>query len=428
MLKKLKYILLLLPFVAVSCVDEQEDLGLNLVNQDEMFVHHFDGLTLHSAFFTEDSLKTANLNYYALGQFSDAAFGSIASTLYTQLSLPAAKDFSDTLNMKIDSVIFCLRISDAITADTSSKSKTMHVEIRELSDEIKDTSYAFDTIAVESGVPLFDANVVINPDTIFYIGDTTDTSNRIQKQLRLTLSSDFVSRLKQQSFANNTAFQQWFKGICLKITTNNPSDGMIAQFNVTDSKSGIMIYYRDASNKPLIYSLIIDKNSKRFAHISKNFSSSTISQIATDTLQSENYGNKIYVGGLGVAMARISIDSLIEWYRLDTINYSAINQAVLILPVAGNNPSNSYPSILYCAYNEDNVLKYIEDLTYSSSYFGGLYDRKTNSYRMRITQYLSKCIKGRHPKSDMYIFVASRQSFGNRVILSKPRIEITYSH
>ncbi|MDR0790597.1 MAG: DUF4270 domain-containing protein [Bacteroidales bacterium] len=427
MLKKLKYVLMFLPFVAASCVDEDENLGLELVNQDELHFNHYDALTLHSVFFHEDSMKTSGAEIYALGSYQDNTFGSVSSTIYTQISLPDSKDFT-TLN--IDSIVLGLYYTDSFTKDTAIRTMQMHVEVRELAGDIMDTACAFDSVEVSTNQPLFSGSVVFNPDTIMVLGEDT-----ITKQLRLKLSDDFINRLHQQSFADNAAFQQWLKGLRIKASpASSASNGMLAQFSLTNQTSGIFIYYSDNDNRNLKYRLVVDKNSKRFAQIKYNFSGSNIASLATDTLKSENYNNTMYIGGLGISMAKISIDSLLQWYNLDEIKGSAINQAVLVLPVADNNFSNDYPSTLYCAYDTAGVLKYVDDLASSASYFNGYYDAKSNSYRMRITQHLFKCMKGDHPSHNLYIHLPSRALTPHRIILNSPthptnpaRIEITYS-
>ena len=427
MLRNLKYVLMLLPFVFASCVDEDEKLGLELVNQDELHFNLYDALKTRSMFFHEDSMKTSGADIYTIGYYKDDRFGSVSSTLYTQVSLPDSRDFTA---LEIDSIVLCLYFTDSFTKDTAIRSMEMHVEVRELAGDIKDTAYAFDSVDImSSNQPLFDANVVFNPDTVMILGEDT-----ITKQIRLKLSSDFVSRLHQQSFADNAAFQQWLKGLRITATPVSDVNGMLAQFNLTNQTSGVFIYYKDNSDRQLKYRLTVDKNSKRFAQIKYNFSGSNIASIGADTIQSANCNNTMYVGGLGISMAKISMDSLMQWYNSDSIKGSTINQAVLVLPVADNNFSNNYPPILYCAYDTADVLKYVDDLTTSVSYFNGYYDAKSNSYRMRVTQHLFKCMKGDHQSHNLYIHLPSRAVTPHRVILngaSHPtnpsKIEITYS-
>ncbi|MDR1847025.1 MAG: DUF4270 domain-containing protein [Bacteroidales bacterium] len=420
MFKKWKYILIILPFVFSSCVDENEELGLELVNQDELHFIRYDGLQMHEVFFHEDSLQTSGEDTYVVGEYRDNTFGKISSVLYSQISLPASKDFT-TIN--IDSVVLCLDFTGTFTRDTSLKIMEMEVEVAELYGDIKDTAYAFDSVEIIRNIPLFDTNTIFNPDTIMILanGDT------VTKQLRLRLCDDFKQRLNQQSFATNADFQQWFKGFRIKASAVSDPNGMLAQFKLTNTTCGMFVYYTDDNDKVNKYIFVIDKNSKRFAQITYDFSGSDISNITTDTLQSTSYNNSMYVGGLGISMARISIDSLYQWYHLDTINNSAINKATLILPVADNNFSNNFPSMFYCAYDTAGVLKYVNDLAYYSSYFDGHYDKSTNAYRLNITQHLFKCMQGGHTSNNLYIYVPSRLFTPQRVILGKPHIEITYS-
>ncbi|MDR1725258.1 MAG: DUF4270 domain-containing protein [Bacteroidales bacterium] len=432
MLKNIKYILLLLlSFIFISCVSEDEDLGLNLVNQDEMTIKTFDYLAMRSAFFHEDSLKmVSNSDVYSLGECTDAEFGKVSSTIFTQISMPSAKDFTV---INIDSIVMGLYFSGSFTKDSNLKIVNMHVEIKELDTDFSDSIfYSSSEYRVSSAPALFDKNILFNPDTVMIFGDTNDTAtlDTITKQLRLKLSDNFKNNLNLQSFEENAAFQQWLKGIRIKASPVNANEGMIAQFNLTVEHSGIFVYYKDNEGKSQIYRFVIDKDCKRFAHI--DYTSGSIPLLTIDTLHSENYGEKIYIGGLGVAMGKISIDSLIQWYHLDTINLSAINQAVLVLPLASGSSTNGIPARLYCSFdtisvsNNDTttVYRYVDDLYYYGDYFSGHYDPATNSYRMRITQHLFKCMKGERKNHNLFINVPNRLYSPNQVILSKPKIEI----
>ncbi|MDR1006616.1 MAG: DUF4270 domain-containing protein [Bacteroidales bacterium] len=419
MFNKLKYLLILLPFAFLSCVDEDETLGLNLVNQEPFLYEQYDGLTMHSSFFHEDSIATSKSDLYSLGKYKDNAFGSVQSVIYTQLSLPNDIDFSQTT---IDSIVLGLYFTDYYTQDTAIRTMNMQVEIRELANDIPDTAYAFDVVDIDAGKqPLFNNNTMFNPDTIIVLGEDTLT-----KQLRLPLSDDFKARMQQQSFADNSAFQQWLKGIRITATPVSDPNGMIAQFNLTNQASGMFVYYKDKNNKPATLRIVIDKNCKNFSHIDYDFNGSTISAITNDTLKSEDYNNTMYVGGLGVAMTKISIDSIIDWYMDTAIKNSAINEAVLVLPIATNNPANRYPAQLYCAYDTAGVMKYVDDMG-NIAYFDGLYDKQNKEYRMRITQHLFACIQNKHLNHNLYIFVPTRAANPYRVILGKPKLEITYS-
>ena len=67
-----------LPFVFASCVDEDETLGMDLVDENDKFeVGIYDRISMNAIFFKEDSLVRINYRYNTLGEYSDSTFGAV---------------------------------------------------------------------------------------------------------------------------------------------------------------------------------------------------------------------------------------------------------------------------------------------------------------------------------------------------------------
>ena len=60
-MKKIWLLLLCLPFAFASCVDEDETLGLDLIDEnDKLGAGIYESIVMRGAYFREDSLITAN--------------------------------------------------------------------------------------------------------------------------------------------------------------------------------------------------------------------------------------------------------------------------------------------------------------------------------------------------------------------------------
>src|SRR5574344_37756 len=96
-MSKAKYFILLLPFFFLSCVDEDSQLGLGLVDSsDRVAVKTYGNFDINACVFHEgDSLKTSDYRYMTIGSYIDPVFGRVTPSIYTQVSLSNSSiDFS----------------------------------------------------------------------------------------------------------------------------------------------------------------------------------------------------------------------------------------------------------------------------------------------------------------------------------------------
>ena len=73
-----------------SCVNEDERLGLSLIQNDDainVLIDNSTGVTLEAKMFQTDTVLTSKLRYNALGSYKDNNFGKITSCIYSQVSL-----------------------------------------------------------------------------------------------------------------------------------------------------------------------------------------------------------------------------------------------------------------------------------------------------------------------------------------------------
>lgn len=437
-MRKTKLLFLIPIFILASCVNDDEKLGLGLMSQEENAIDVLQDSTVNmtAKVFKEDSLSTLNSRYYVLGRYKDDNFGEVSTDIYSQLDLSSSSE--DFTKLDIDSAVLTLAINGAFAKDNSIKVMNMQVNVYELSETLDTTKkYAFDVAKTNSSA-IFSSIVRVNTEsTIKLNNDTTNYAPHI----RLKLNSDFVNRLNNASCGSKEVFQEAFKGV--KITaTNSDNNGMMVYVDMTNNLSGIMVYYHTQSQYSGKYKINFPESGNRFMHVNYNFNGTSLSTLKyrgrfsrKDTMSSNQY---IYAGCLGMTVAKISINGLLDWYNRDSIKNSAINSATLILPVAdieGNKNEANYPLSFLCyRKNNDGSMSLIKDELSGSGFYTGKYDKTTNAYYIQISSHLQNYLKGMYPNDDIYLYPDSRRSSANRVILNgpasnnPPKLKITLSH
>jgi hypothetical protein len=435
-MNKLKILLLLPLFLFASCVDEEDTLGIDLVDEnDKLNVGLLKDVEMSSSFFREDSLLTANYRYNVLGEYKDENFGAVSSIIFTQLCLSSpAEDFS---SFDIDSICLTLAYSGGYSKDTALLAKEMQVSVYELNEVIDSTKkYSFSDVSANA-IPIYsNSSEIIDVNKDIVIG--TDT---LDPHLRLKITnSEFCQKISSFQ-GNNDAFQELIKGLKI-VAERKDNDGFMAYVDMTSAATGLTIYYVK-DDKKQTYKINFPEKGNRFMKYGYDFTGTAINNINTDTLGIN--GEYIYLGNMGISMAKIDIDeqAFMSYWR-DSINKGvennnvAINRAVIEIPLADMNPG-LLPVLKILAYrqyvaNGDTTLVLIHDAQVSDTYYDGRYEHTTNSYRITTTMHFENYINGNIDNLDLYLIPDERRSSANRVILNgvnhptNPiKMRITYS-
>ncbi len=433
-MKKIWLLLLCLPFAFASCVDEDETLGLDLIDEnDKLGAGIYESIVMRGAYFREDSLITANYQYNVLGEYKDTRFGKVSSSIYTQmtLSMPSA-DFRE---YNIDSVVLSLAYSGGFTEDTAIDGKTMKLSVYELAEDMDSTKkYSFDAVQVNP-TPIYSQNVDIDYNKDRIIGNDT-----LDPHLRVSITGWFLDKIKNFS-GENAAFVSQFKGLKFSLEKTDER-GMMAYINMTSSLSCITVYHTE-SGKSQQYTIKFPSAGRRFMHFDYDFSSSDLQRFSSqDTITGDDL---IYLGSMGISMAKISIEDFRQDWK-DSVNGGnpnndvSINSALLELPVAdislANNRNNTSRILCYrkAVTGSDTNLVLIHDAQASDLFFGGYYDTKSRSYKMHISMHLANYLNGNITDPDIYLIPDARRSTATRVILNGPKhptkpahIKVTYT-
>ena len=132
--------LVLLSVFVLSCVNEDERLGLSFIDNNNainILRDNNSGVILSSKIFNTDTVLTNNLRYNALGEYKDNNFGKISSNIITQLSLSSSGQNFSSLG-QADSAVLSLLYAGAFVKDKSVRGMTLHFKVEEVTEEINE--------------------------------------------------------------------------------------------------------------------------------------------------------------------------------------------------------------------------------------------------------------------------------------------------
>lgn len=435
----------LLIIILFSC-RKSNDFGLEVQpSQDLLSVNQTDSTSIITYSIIEDSLRTDELpGPNLLGSYIDPYFGSLETSIYTQIRLESSYDFrpdgATTLDsLIVDSVILYLAL-DGYYGNLGGQT----FEVYQLNDNISvDSSYYTNTTIDSIPTNLVASNVGQinpNPQVPGYVkGELVD-----EAILRIPLSiNDFAIPIMQQSGTTTldgndgeNEFLDWFKG--LLITTNNSSQninqGAIYYTDLLSEFSKITLFYRDTSgtaidHDTLSFDFNLNANCARFNNSVIDYSSS----IVESTINDSTLGQELFfVQSLGGCKGKIFFPFLDQIIDSSII----INKAELILPFQYYLLDKyTPPSILILtSENSNGEATFLPD--FFESNHGGSIDLINKNYRFNITRYINEIVAGETINSPLSLITSGSGISANRGVLNgfntskkdKPKLILTYSN
>lgn len=387
-----------------SCVDEESDLGINLVDPGTLYNGIADTLYTTSAVTRfDDSLRTSDYSFGIIGNYTSTTFGSVNSVLYTQVALSSTDNSINTEGMVVDSVFLTL-VNDMLFPDTAG-TYNFHFEVRRLSQAVEDTTYyACDELPVASGAALFDATVTVR---------ATDTI------ITLPLNGDVASMLVDGNTYSAEDYSAFTKGLRISILPDGDQGMLSINFASVDTR--LRAYYHRDTNSSY-YDFSIATGAKHFTHFAHDYTGTPFASGAD-----VDGSQKLYLEPMGGHVVVIDFDSAICAFAKQHPR-AVIHYAELIMPVASLSPVE--PDMIVAVRTIDGVETYIND--FLSSGVDGTYNAETNRYRMRVSQHLQGLIRAGHDEG-LKLVLNSRRSSAASVVLNGTqandpvRIEFVYT-
>lgn len=419
-------LLLLLWLLPVACVDEESELGMNLVDSTTLFNSNQATLFADNAASIRDDSTVTAYSYgfigtsfgliasYTgiIGNWHDATFGSVSASLYTQIALP---DNTSSINLGsniIDSVILTLATTQGLRFPDSTASYTFHFEVMQLAEPLLSDSlyYCYNTIPVNESERYFDADVTLYPE------DTV---------VRLKLDNAIASVLNQPATAEE--FVNIVKGLRIRLT--DAGDEGMFYINFADNNTCLTVHHKyvdefSDETDTAQYTFLLGNGMAHFSHFSHDYS--TVAALGGDSLDGSQ---TLYLDPLGGYNARVSFDNDIRAFAAAHPT-ATVHHAELLLPVAAGSSLPRPQSLIALTGYRVGLGVPIPD--YANVGVDGTYNSSESYYRLRVTRYLQDMLRN-GKGTDIYLLPDERLTSAARTLLNGPsaanplRIEIIYS-
>lgn len=277
-----------------GCKKKDNLLGGKAINQEDLLNSGgIDTFSLITYTVAEDSVVTKDPRYGLLGIINDSEFGTVDVGFYTQARLSGLNpNFGDVAGITIDSFILAMEYAGGYGYFGFQTFEVYELDERLYSDS---SYYAHKDLSVKSenwveGSGTF----MINPQGITVVGNDT-----VSTQLRIPLKTAKAMQLIQDAsvypaeFGNNQLFtENYLKGFHVKTNGVAPSQnrGMVAYFNLLDTDSKIIIYYKENGVAKPPFSLVFNNECTDYNRFKFNNSGKKIAAvIANHALGQEEF-------------------------------------------------------------------------------------------------------------------------------------------
>jgi hypothetical protein len=438
--EKLSAILFLGIILFASCKKNQDNLGLEVQPQsDQLNVTVSDTTQLITYSSVSDSIRTDELtNNNLLGSYVDPFFGGVKTSVYTQIRLDGAVDFTpdggSLSDIVVDSVIFYIKLNN-LYGDIDPQD----FEIYQITEDIYlDSSYYSNRNVATSSINLVEAGQgYISPDIV-----SNGTVNGVEVDfpvLRIPLSiADFATPIINQSGTgvlggndDTGEFLEWFKGI--KLTVNNPSqvdnEGGVYYVDLLDANSKITMYFRDVVQQDTSeFDFNINDASARFNEYELDQTGTDVEAVLQDSTQGEQL---FFMQTMGGPRAKIFIPNLEDYKGQGNV---IVNKAELKLPTQFYVTDNLTPpsECFIILTDSTGADRFLPDYTENQV---TVYDYTTASYTIDVTRYVNQVLSGELENGSLSIIANGTGVTANRVVFNgsntllkdKPKLVLTFS-
>ena len=437
--KPLALLTFVLFLTSISCKKKENNLGIAIQPQDEeLSIGVSDTTKLITYIEQGDSIRTDELSGdNLLGSYVDPYFGKIEASIYSQLRLSTAVDFTplsgNLTDLVIDSVRLYLKISDFY-----GNTQPQDFHVYQLTDAINiDSNYYSTRSIATSSLDLVSTGFNTIKPAPYTLGSV---AGQVVDQPILTIPLDITNfgwNIFNQSttgvLAGNDGagkFNEWFKGIL--ITTNtvqNTNQGGLIYADLLNKYSKVTIFYRDTVlSDTMAFSLNFNAQTARFHRIKMNYTGSYVGNVLSDSTIGQQ---QFFTQTLGGVNGKIAFPHLEEYIKDGKV---VVNKAELILP-AQYYALDKYLPASQLFLTRKNVLGkevFIDDF---SEDFGGTYNFSTNEYVINVTRHINQVFSGNIPNTPLTILTNKSGISANRVVFNgaettlrdKPKLKLTFT-
>lgn len=390
-----------------ACKKEWNEMGSQLINEEDVIVLSFDSLAIKTSIIKEDSLVTLNAATSHLGSIMDADFGASQAAVYTEFRIPSSDVvFGD--EAIADSLVLSLDLADYY-GDTTT---VLNLSIVEMLEQIETSSTS--SSGEDSTIRIY-ANQDFAVDDVVLASKTVSIEPSTETLINIPLSIDFAQYLldaEQSNFTDNDAFQSFFAG--LYISAQEVFDGgLLLELDLLSESSKLTLYYHNSDSDSASYDFQINSNADRMTRWAHDYAGTDIES----SFDMEDLDLGYLQGGVGI---RTYLDmSAIQ--SLKDSNY-IIHQAELFLPYISRTTDDIYPSpekLGLAGVTIDGGLEVLapDQNGQGSAYFDGNRDELQQYYKFNIARYVHDLVYENY-SSTLGLYVPSSIVQPERVILN----------
>ncbi|MBD1397497.1 DUF4270 domain-containing protein [Pontibacter sp. JH31] len=350
-----RLLLFFFSFAALTACEDPTEIGLDLQDENLIGTEFTDTFTIQTGTVLQgDSILSYRMPVALAGQYIDPVLGTTRASFFSEVGL-GGTNVTFGSNSKADSLVLTLDYSFKY-ADTL---KAMQLNVHRLTSAFDErtsyftnTPFSFDTNPI--GSKAFQPRVEVV--------ETNGTKSKKTKLLSIKLSSElanqFLAQSGQTTFADQTNFLNFFRGIALM--TPQGENGSLIGFNLASSNSSLVLHYTAADGTKKQHAFVLGSGGY-FSQITADRSGTALAGLQTkgSLIPSSATGGDSYVQAGTQLLTKVTIPNLAALQASQ--GNIIINRAELIFPVKSASTSNNLTTppqlVLYETNSENRLLR-----------------------------------------------------------------------
>lgn len=412
-----------------SCKKVESELGKGVQSlDDELGIRKTDTFSLITYTKFQDSVRTDEKGFLALGSYIDPVFGQVTTGFASQLRLQGENPNFGTLHiegLEVDSVVLSLDYSGSYG---TMEAQTFEVYKLNTSIDIDDSLYNFSPVdydpinLVEMGAGTITPNV---EDSVLVGTSMKEAQLRIR--LDKSFGEDMINATSAGHLNTDQDFISYFPGVYVTSnSTLSTGEGAIFTFNVIDLDTKITIYYHDDDDPEKEFYFRFGRTSNNdIGYFNKTTFDNTSTAVYHQYENDSTLGMNSFYAQSGLLEARVYVPFFTD---LSGKNI-AINKADLVLPFEHFDGDPYEPPSSLLIFADDNGTNEVITTDIAE------YDGNARNYSVDLTWHMQRVQTGEVTNKEFLLVPNNFFVGANRVILNgpntankeKPKMVITYT-
>jgi hypothetical protein len=395
-------IFFLLVIVIFAC-KKPSNVGTGILpDDDDLNLTFNDTTSLVSQNLYNDTLRSDKLGAPFMGNLNDLIFGFSKALVYAEVGVISG--IKDTLpNYYLDSVVLLVKYDFTIGDTNTSINLKVHKVDLALNRDTGHSSIENFDYSTEIGAA---QNIYFKPSIKrkMNFADTVGLSNIMRVKLNSFFGYSLLSQFGTSTMLNSTNFRNYLPAIA--IIPDGTSGNVMAQMNLTNTNSNILLYYHTDKTDSLVRTFPLNLTTFNFSKFQHNYVGT---QVAASINTNLPKGDEVaYLQG------QAGIKTLVTFPTISNYGKIAINKAELVITQLYDDQTKviTPPSIIY-ALKKTETGSMLNFSGIQATNAGGVADttqrdefgRKIYVYKINLTTYLQDVVLGKEPNNGIFLSV-----------------------